>query len=72
MNKENLIEVLFNNWYCDMKITKKGEAAFFKLSENADDRIEVAKAVMDIAISESERAFFAGFKTALALTKDTK
>ena len=35
MNKENLIEVLFNNWYCDMKITKKGEAAFFKLSENA-------------------------------------
>jgi len=72
MNKENLIEVLFNNWYHDIKVTEKSKAAFFKLSENANDRIEVAKAVGDIAASESERAFFAGFKTALALMEDTE
>jgi len=72
MNKENLIEVLFNNWYHDITATEKSKAAFFKLSENANDRIEVTKAVIDIATSESERAFFAGFKTALALMEDTE
>ena len=51
MNEENLIEVLFNNWYHDITVTEKSKTAFFKLSENANDRIEVAKAVVDIATS---------------------